>query len=117
MGKTVHFLGLDVHKDSIAVSLAPANSTEGRRARPLSAWDRRLSEIRGGGHELGQLIPESFAVGGEGTDGFGAVRANRKGNCRPGCRGRVVLSAKTMSSLLVLALRPTPKTSPPQNPQ
>jgi len=23
----IHFLGLDVHKDSIAVSIAPANST------------------------------------------------------------------------------------------
>lgn len=34
----------------------------------------------------------------------------------PGCRGRVVFSAKTMSGLFVLALRSAPKTSPRQNP-
>jgi hypothetical protein len=31
MNKIVHHTGLDVHKDSIAVSIAPQNSTEGRR--------------------------------------------------------------------------------------
>lgn len=30
MNKTVHYLGLDVHKDSIAVAIAPQNSTEVR---------------------------------------------------------------------------------------
>ena len=34
----------------------------------------------------------------------------------PGCRGRVVFSAKTMSGLLVLARRSAPKTSPRQKP-
>src|SRR3954465_1322513 len=31
MNKIVHYIGLDVHKDSIAVSIAPQNSTEIRR--------------------------------------------------------------------------------------
>jgi hypothetical protein len=31
MNKIVHYVGLDVHKDSIAVSIAPPNSTEVRR--------------------------------------------------------------------------------------
>ncbi|MGN6642920.1 MAG: hypothetical protein ACTHKU_07960 [Verrucomicrobiota bacterium] len=35
MNEIVHHLRLDVHKDSIAVSIAPANSTEIRRNRPF----------------------------------------------------------------------------------
>ena len=31
MNKTVHYPGLDVHKESIAVSIAPQNTTEVRR--------------------------------------------------------------------------------------
>jgi transposase len=31
MNKIVHYIGLDVHKDSIAVSIAPQHSTEVRR--------------------------------------------------------------------------------------
>ena len=31
MNKIVHYIGLDVHKDSIAVAIAPQNSTEVRR--------------------------------------------------------------------------------------
>ena len=31
MTKIVHYLGLDVHKETIAVSIAPQNSTEVRR--------------------------------------------------------------------------------------
>ena len=31
MNKIIHYIGLDVHKDSIAVSIAPQNSTEVRR--------------------------------------------------------------------------------------
>ena len=31
MKKIVHYIGLDVHKESIAVSIAPQNSTEVRR--------------------------------------------------------------------------------------
>ena len=31
MNKTVHYLGLDVHKETIAVSIAPQHSTEVRR--------------------------------------------------------------------------------------
>ena len=31
MNKTLHYLGLDVHKDSIAVSIAPQGITEVRR--------------------------------------------------------------------------------------
>jgi hypothetical protein len=32
MNKIVHYIGLDVHKESIAVSIAPANSMEVRRS-------------------------------------------------------------------------------------
>jgi hypothetical protein len=31
MNKVIHYIGLDVHKESIAVSIAPAHSTEIRR--------------------------------------------------------------------------------------
>ena len=31
MNKVIHYIGLDVHKESIAVSIAPANTTEVRR--------------------------------------------------------------------------------------
>ena len=37
MNKIVHYIGLDVHKDSIAVSIAPQNSTEVRRYGILGA--------------------------------------------------------------------------------
>ncbi len=30
MSKVIHFLGLDVHKESVAVSIAPSDSTEVR---------------------------------------------------------------------------------------
>ena len=30
MSTVIHFIGLDVHKESVAVSIAPANSTEVR---------------------------------------------------------------------------------------
>ena len=31
MNKVIHYVGLDVHKESIAVSIAPAGNTEVRR--------------------------------------------------------------------------------------
>ena len=31
MNKVIHYIGLDVHKESIAVSIAPAHSTKARR--------------------------------------------------------------------------------------
>ncbi|MGN6552302.1 MAG: hypothetical protein ACTHLW_01010 [Verrucomicrobiota bacterium] len=36
MTSIIHYSGLDVHKDSIAVSIAPAKSIEVCRNRPLS---------------------------------------------------------------------------------
>ncbi len=33
MNKIVHYIGLDVHKESIAVSIAPEHSSEVRRYR------------------------------------------------------------------------------------
>ena len=30
MSTVIHFIGLDVHKESVSVSIAPANSTEVR---------------------------------------------------------------------------------------
>jgi transposase len=49
MNKTVHYLGLDVHKESIAVSIAPQNSTEVRRYGiingSLDAVDKLLKKL------------------------------------------------------------------------
>jgi transposase len=49
MNKIVHYLGLDVHKDSIAVSIAPQNSTEVRRygiiGGTLDAVDNLLKKL------------------------------------------------------------------------
>jgi transposase len=49
MNKIVHYIGLDVHKDSIAVSIAPQNSTEVRRygiiGGTLEAVDKLLKKL------------------------------------------------------------------------
>src|SRR3954465_2643602 len=49
MNKIVHYIGLDVHKDSIAVSIAPQNSTEVRRygiiGGTLDAVDNLLKKL------------------------------------------------------------------------
>src|ERR1044071_9575278 len=49
MNKIVHYLGLDVHKDSIAVAIAPQNSTEVRRygiiGGTLDAVDKLLKRL------------------------------------------------------------------------
>ena len=49
MNKIVHYIGLDVHKDSIAVSIAPENSTEVRRygiiGGTLDAIDKLIKKL------------------------------------------------------------------------
>ena len=49
MNKIVHYIGLDVHKDSIAVAIAPQNSTEVRRygiiGGTLQAVDNLLKKL------------------------------------------------------------------------
>lgn len=49
MNKTVHYLGLDVHKETIAVSIAPQNSAEVRRygiiGGTLEAVDKLLKKL------------------------------------------------------------------------
>jgi transposase len=49
MNKTVHYLGLDVHKETIAVSIAPQNTTEVRRygiiGGTLEAVDKLLKKL------------------------------------------------------------------------
>ena len=49
MNKIVHYIGLDVHKDSIAVAIAPQNSTEVRRygiiGGTLQAMDNLLKKL------------------------------------------------------------------------
>ncbi len=51
MNKIVHYIGLDVHKDSIAVAIAPRNSTEVRRygiiGGTLDAVDKLLKRLSG----------------------------------------------------------------------
>jgi transposase len=56
MNKTVHYLGLDVHKESIAVAIAPGNSTEVRRygiiGGTLEAVDKLIKKLSAEGVEL-----------------------------------------------------------------
>ena len=56
MNKTLHYVGLDVHKESIAVSIAPANSTEVRRygiiGGSIDAVDKLLKKLGGENIEL-----------------------------------------------------------------
>jgi transposase len=56
MNKTVQYLGLDVHKDSIAVSIAPQGTTEVRRYGlingSLDAVDKLLKKLAADGVEL-----------------------------------------------------------------
>jgi len=56
MNKIVHYLGLDVHKDSIAVSIAPAGSAEVRRygliGGTLEAVDKVVKRLSQPGVEL-----------------------------------------------------------------
>ncbi len=47
---TIHFVGLDVHKESVAVSLAPYSSTKVRHygtiGRRMEYWDRVIKKSR-----------------------------------------------------------------------
>ena len=56
MNTVIHYLGLDVHKDSIAVSIAPANSTEVRRygiiGGTLAAVDKLVKKLSSANVEL-----------------------------------------------------------------
>ena len=56
MNKTVHYLGLDVHKDSIAVWIAPQGATEVRRYDilngSLDAVDKLLKKLAAPGLDL-----------------------------------------------------------------
>ena len=56
MNKTVHYLGLDVHKESIAVSIAPQDAKEVRRYGiihgSLDAVDQLLKKLARPGIEL-----------------------------------------------------------------
>ena len=56
MNQVIHYIGLDVHKDSIAVSIAPANSTEVRRygiiGGTLDAIDKLVKKLAQDGVEL-----------------------------------------------------------------
>ena len=56
MNKIVHYIGLDVHKDSIAVCIAPQGSTEVRRYGvingTLDAVDKLLKKLSQPGVEL-----------------------------------------------------------------
>jgi transposase len=56
MNKKVHYIGLDVHKETIAVSIAPQNSTEVRRygiiGGTLDAVDKLLKKLGGEDLEL-----------------------------------------------------------------
>ena len=56
MNKIIHYNGLDVHKESIAVSIAPANSTDVRRYGiingTLDAVDKLVKKLSHDGLEL-----------------------------------------------------------------
>ena len=50
MNKIVHYIGLDVHKDSSAVSIAPQNSTDTYQA-DLSAAAAAKGMRKSAGHQ------------------------------------------------------------------
>jgi transposase len=56
MNKVIHYVGLDVHKETIAVSIAPANSTEVRRygiiGGTLDAVDKLIKKLSAENVEL-----------------------------------------------------------------
>ena len=66
MNKVIHYLGLDVHKDSIAVSIAPAHSTEVRRygiiGGTLTAVDKLVKKLSSANVEL-RLVYEAGPCG------------------------------------------------------
>ena len=66
MSKIVHYIGLDVHKDSIAVAIAPQNSTEVRRygiiGGTLQAVDNLLKKLAKPNLEL-RLVYEAGPCG------------------------------------------------------
>ena len=66
MNKVIHYLGLDVHKETIAVSIAPAHSTEIRRygiiGGTLAAVDKLIKKLSLEGVEL-RLVYEAGPCG------------------------------------------------------
>ena len=66
MNKVIHYLGLDVHKETIAVSIAPANSTEVRRygiiGGTLDAVDKLIKKVAQANIEL-HLVYEAGPCG------------------------------------------------------
>jgi transposase len=66
MNKIVHYIGLDVHKETIAVSIAPQNSTEVRRygiiGGTLEAVDKLLKKLASENVEL-RLVYEAGPCG------------------------------------------------------
>jgi len=66
MNKTVHYVGLDVHKESIAVSIAPQDSTEVRRygviGGSLDAVDKLVKKLSSPGVQL-RLVYEAGPTG------------------------------------------------------
>jgi transposase len=66
MNKIIHYVGLDVHKDSIAVSIAPQNSTEVRRygiiGGTLDAVDKLIKKLSTPNVEL-RLVYEAGPCG------------------------------------------------------
>ena len=66
MNKIVHYIGLDVHKETIAVSIAPQNSTEVRRygiiGGTLDAGDKLVKKLAPENIEL--LTRSSLLVSG-----------------------------------------------------
>jgi transposase len=66
MNQVIHHIGLDVHKETIAVSIAPANSTEVRRygiiGGTLAAVDKLLKKLAADKAEL-RLVYEAGPCG------------------------------------------------------
>src|SRR5262249_17932219 len=56
MNKSIHYIGLDVHKESIAIAIAPAGSTEVRQygiiGGTLEALDKAIKKLERPGIEL-----------------------------------------------------------------
>ena len=75
MNKVIHYVGLDVHKETIAVSIAPTNSTEVRRYGIIGAGYSYNNDFNG---DVGEVRAMCAGEGEEFDGGDGRVRSLRE---------------------------------------
>ena len=86
MSQTIHFLGLDVHKESVSVSIAPGDSTEvrhyGQIGGALDDMDRLIKKLQGAAPAREERRKSKRQGRG------GQPRASSTGGFNPGWKGR-----------------------------